>query len=108
MQIVSSVDNLHAIKKAIFFWENIKPHPPQKSSMCRLLNLPKEWYGWRLRDWPNGVSTDTKNKSPNIDNTVDSRYLEVQGTLWNTSRYPVLRHIRFAELRKKLNSINHI
>ena len=25
-----------------------------------------------------------------IQNTVDSRYLEVQGTLWNTSRYPYL------------------
>ena len=23
-----------------------------------------------------------------IHNTVDSRYLEVEGTLWNTSRYP--------------------
>ena len=22
-------------------------------------------------------------------NTVDSRYLEIQGTLWNTSRYPL-------------------
>ena len=32
--------------------------------------------------------------------TVDSRYLEFQGTLWNISRYPYLRHIRFAELRK--------
>ena len=32
---------------------------------------------------------------------VDSRYLEFQGTLWNTSRYPyLLRHIRFAELTK--------
>ena len=25
-----------------------------------------------------------------IRTTVDSRYLEVQGTLWNTSRYPYL------------------
>ena len=33
--------------------------------------------------------------------TVDSRYLEFEGTLRNTSRYPyVLRHIRFAELTK--------
>ena len=24
------------------------------------------------------------------ENTVDSRYLEFQGTLWNTSRYPYL------------------
>ena len=25
-----------------------------------------------------------------LSHTVDSRYLEVQGTLWNTSRYPYL------------------
>ena len=23
-----------------------------------------------------------------VSDTVDSRYLELQGTLWNTSRYP--------------------
>ena len=31
--------------------------------------------------------------------TVDSHYLEVQGTLWNSSVF-VPRHVRFAELRK--------
>ena len=32
------------------------------------------------RKWGNGI----------ITRTVDSRYLEFQGTLWNTSRYPYL------------------
>ena len=33
-------------------------------------------------------------------NTVNSRYLEFQGPLWNTSRYPYFDVTRFAELRK--------
>ena len=28
------------------------------------------------------------NATPAKGNTVDSRYLEIEGTLWNTSRYP--------------------
>ena len=36
--------------------------------------------------------------------TVDSRYLEFQGTLWNTSRYP---YLDISDLRKN-NSVNHI
>ena len=32
------------------------------------------------------LSTNLRNK--NYKNTVDSRYLEVEGTLWNTARYP--------------------
>ena len=39
--------------------------------------------------------------------TVDSRYIEVQETLWNTSRYPYLNISQFAELRKN-ESNNHI
>ena len=39
--------------------------------------------------------------------TVDSRYLEFQGTLWNTSRYPYLDISDLQNLGKnKLN--NHI
>ena len=39
--------------------------------------------------------------------TVDSRYLEFQGTFWNTSRYP---YFDISDLlnRGKTNSINHI
>ena len=33
--------------------------------------------------------------------TVDSRYLEFQGTVWKYFEISVHRHIRFAELRKK-------
>ena len=42
-----------------------------------------------------------------IDNTVDSRYLEFQGTVWNTSRYP---YFDISDLQNwgKTNSINHI
>ena len=37
------------------------------------------------------ASTQLENKIVKINGyTVDSRYLEVQGTLWNTSRYPYL------------------
>ena len=40
-------------------------------------------------------------------NTVDSRYLEFQGTLWNTSRYP---YLDISDLQNwgKNNSNNHI
>ena len=31
-----------------------------------------------------------KSNAVGIRNAVDSRYLEIQGTLWNTSRYPYL------------------
>ena len=40
-------------------------------------------------------------------NTVDSRYLEVQGTLWNTSRYPYL-DISGLQNRGKKKSYNYI
>ena len=43
---------------------------------------------------------DNKQFILNIPRTVDSRYLEIQGTVWNTSRNPYLD--RFAELRKKI------
>ena len=33
--------------------------------------------------------------------TVDSRYLEVQGTLWNTSRYPYLDISDLQNIKKK-------
>ena len=35
--------------------------------------------------------------------TVDSRYLEVQGTLWNTSRYPYLDISDLQNWGKKIN-----
>ena len=40
-------------------------------------------------------------------NTVDFRYLEFQGTLWNTWRYP---NFDVSDLQnwRKTNSINHI
>ena len=40
-------------------------------------------------------------------NTVDSRYLEFQGTLWNTSRYP---YFDISDLQNggKTFSINYI
>ena len=39
-------------------------------------------------------------------NTVDSRYLEYQGTHWNTSRYPYLdiSELREWEKNNKLNN----
>ena len=40
-------------------------------------------------------------------NTVDSRYVEIQGTLWNTSRYPYLDISDFQNWGKN-NSNNHI
>ena len=42
-----------------------------------------------------------------VQNTFDSRYLEFQGTLWNTSRYP---YLDISDLQNwgKNNSINHI
>ena len=40
-------------------------------------------------------------------NTVDSRYLEFQGTVWNTSRYPYF-NISDSQNWGKTNSINHI
>ena len=39
--------------------------------------------------------------------TVDSRYLEFQGTLWSTSRYPYLDILDLQNWRKN-NSNNHI
>ena len=39
--------------------------------------------------------------------TVDSRYLEFQGTVWNTARYPY-RDISDLQNWRKNNSINHI
>ena len=42
-----------------------------------------------------------------IANTVDSRYLEFQGTFWNTSRYPYF-DISDLQNRGKTNSITHI
>ena len=42
-----------------------------------------------------------------FQNTVDSRYLEFQGTLWNTSRYPYLDIPDLQNLGKN-NSNNHI
>ena len=43
-------------------------------------------------------------KFPNIkyiENTVDSRYLELQGTLWNSSRYP---YFDISDLRTQENN----
>ena len=44
---------------------------------------------------------------PGSSSTVDSRYLELQGTLWNTSRYP---YLDISDLQNwgNNNSINHI
>ena len=39
--------------------------------------------------------------------TVDPRYLEFQGTLWNTSRYPYLDILDLQNLGKN-KSKNHI
>ena len=45
----------------------------------------------------------------NIDlNILYSRYLEFQGTLWNSSRYPYLDISDLQNWGKKNNSINHI
>ena len=41
------------------------------------------------------------------EHTVDSRYLEFQGTVWNTSRYPNLDISEFQNWGKN-NSNNHI
>ena len=38
---------------------------------------------------------------PLMTSTVDSRYLEVEGTLKNSSRYPYFDIIRFVVLREK-------
>ena len=43
---------------------------------------------------PSWTAPRLKNK---IWNTVNSRYLEFQGTLWNTSRYP---YLEISELQK--------
>ena len=40
-----------------------------------------------------------------LTTTVDSRYLVVHWTFWNISRYPYIRHIRFADLRKNSKQI---
>ena len=40
-------------------------------------------------------------------NTVNSHYLEFQGTLWNTSRYPYF-DMSYLQNWGKTNSINHI
>ena len=37
----------------------------------------------------------------NMSNTVDSRYLELQGTLWNSSRYP---YFDISDLRTQENN----
>ena len=44
--------------------------------------------------------------TPTVD-TVDSRYFEIQGALWNTSRYP---YLDISDLQNwgKNNSNNHI
>ena len=42
-----------------------------------------------------------------LKDTVDSRYLEFQGTLWDTSRYPYL-DISDLQNGGKNNSNNHI
>ena len=55
--------------------------------------------------WPTiGLMTITEETK---SNTVDSRYLEFQWTLWNPSRYPYL-DISDLQNRGKNNSINHI
>ena len=47
------------------------------------------------------------NEDKSGKNTVDSRYLEFQWTLWNTSRYP---YFDISDLQNYVttNSINHI
>ena len=47
-------------------------------------------------------------KYQSLFNTVDSRYLEFQGTLWNTSRYPYLDISNFQNLGKKLFEQPHL
>ena len=44
MQIVSLGDNLHEMSNPVFY----EKEKEKKSSICRLLNLPREWYK-RLR-----------------------------------------------------------
>ena len=63
--------------------------------------------------WASVVQMNTlhiKSKAFSISaqkHTVDSRYLEFQGTLWNTSRYP---YLDISDLQNwgKNNSNNHI
>ena len=52
------------------------------------------------------VESET-NKRSNLEDTVNSRYLEFQGTLWSTSRYP---YLDISELQNwgKNSSNNHI
>ena len=44
----------------------------------------------------------------NLPSTVDSRYLEFQGTLWNTSRYPYLDISDLPNWGKKSNEQPHL
>ena len=61
----------------------------------------------QCRPWSGAVWSEFIQLAQACLNTVDSRYLEFQGTLWNTSRYPYF-HISDLQNWEKSNSINHI
>ena len=78
-------------------------------------NCRSKWiFIWDMLDeyvtawWWFSIRTETVTVSNNfLANTVYSRYLELQGTLWNTSRYP---YFDISDLQNwvNTNSINHI
>ena len=54
------------------------------------------------------VKEDEEKKRFNISCTIDSRYLEFQGTLWNTSRYPYLDISDFQNRGKSNSNKPHL
>ena len=79
----------------------VHPHSLIKASIARLQDKWKLQNEWTIEKALFQTERVYNNYGPSFLHTVDSRYLELQGTLKNSSRYPVLRHIRFADLRKK-------
>ena len=73
---------------------------PQRS---KLLDIRVDPFSDVKQNMLTGTSLESVSVPHN--DTVDSQYLAVQGTLWNTLR-SVSQHIRFAELRKN-KSNNH-
>ena len=54
------------------------------------------------QDQPQSFLGSGEEDFKNFYNTVDSRYLELQGTLWNTSRYPYFDISDLQNWRKQL------
>ena len=64
-------------------------------------------HGFHLEEWQSIICRFNIVKPSAQSNTIDSRYLEFQGTLWNTSRYT---YLDISDLQNwgKNNSNNHI